>query len=142
MRCLPRWVTMRVLSTGALGYVSCIAMSPTIEEYLATARRTGGAIFQVTVPDTIIRSACRGEALKTSDPKRAMSYREVAVAIISIAQQASPNIAGQSDELRAQFMIVSTPVSRMFCSTSVSAAVSTFWPTMEMVSWMELTDSL
>src|SRR5713226_3353694 len=71
-------------------------------------RRTAGAIFHVTVPATIIRSACRGDARKISAPNRAMSYRDVAVAIISMAQHARPNIAGQSEELRAQFRTVST----------------------------------
>ena len=36
-------------------------------------RRMAGAIFQVTVPGTMSRSACRGEARKISAPKRAMS---------------------------------------------------------------------
>ena len=33
-------------------------------------------------------------------PKRAMSNRGPAVAIISMAQQASPNVAGHSEPLR------------------------------------------
>ena len=56
----------------------------------------------VTVPATIIRSDCRGEARKTSAPKREMSYREADAAIISIAQQARPNPIGQIDDSRAQ----------------------------------------
>jgi len=39
------------------------------------SRTTCGAIFLVTVPDTIMRSACRGEGRKISAPKRAMSKR-------------------------------------------------------------------
>ena len=66
-------------------------------------RRTAGAIFQVTVPGTISRSACLGLARKISAPKRARSYLGIAAAIISIAQQANPNIAGQREERRAQF---------------------------------------
>src|SRR5947209_13553179 len=65
-------------------------------------RRTTGDIFSVTVPATIIRSACRGEGRKTSAPKRAMSNRAVVEAIISIAQQARPNVNGQIAERRAQ----------------------------------------
>lgn len=61
-----------------------------------------GPIFSVTVPATIIRSDCRGLGRKTSAPKRAMSNREVLEAIISIAQQASPNVMGQMADLRAQ----------------------------------------
>src|SRR5918912_1509029 len=66
-----------------------------------TSRRTG-AIFCDTRPATIIRSACRGEARKTSEPKRAMSKREALAAIISMAQQARPKVTGQSDDSRAQ----------------------------------------
>src|SRR3954447_17726894 len=65
-------------------------------------RRTTGDIFRVTVPATIIRSACRGEGRKTSAPKRAMSNRAVVEAIISMAQQARPNVNGQIAERRAQ----------------------------------------
>src|SRR5690348_6867581 len=65
-------------------------------------RRSTGAIFRVTVPDTIMRSAWRGDGRKTSAPKRAISKREVVEAIISIAQQARPNVSGQMALLRAQ----------------------------------------
>src|SRR5215469_13641781 len=61
-----------------------------------------GAIFSVTVPATIIKSACRGEGRNTSAPNRAISNREVVLAIISIAQHASPNVSGQIALLRAQ----------------------------------------
>src|SRR5215475_3622588 len=66
-------------------------------------RRRTGAIFLVTVPATIIRSDCRGDARNTSAPKRAMSYREADAAIISMAQHASPKPIGQFDDSRAQF---------------------------------------
>jgi hypothetical protein len=56
----------------------------------------------VTVPATIIRSDCRGDARKTSAPNRAMSKREADAAIISIAQQARPKPIGQIDDSRAQ----------------------------------------
>ena len=55
----------------------------------------------VTVPETIIRSAWRGDAHGTM-PKRSTSKREAKVAIISIAQQASPNVTGHIDDFRAQ----------------------------------------
>src|SRR5574341_961164 len=62
---------------------------------------TAGAIFFVTVPDTIITSDCRGEGQGTM-PKRSRSCRAMNVEIISTAQQASPNVIGQSDDLRPQ----------------------------------------
>src|SRR5579883_2644595 len=43
-----------------------------------------------------MRSACRGEALKTSMPKRARSKSAAPVAIISMAQQAKPKVAGHT----------------------------------------------
>src|SRR5215469_17890497 len=63
----------------------------------------------VTVPDTIIRSECRGEAHGTM-PKRSTSKRDANVAIISIAQHARPNVTGQIDDLRAQLKILSVDV--------------------------------
>src|SRR5512145_267866 len=60
-----------------------------------------GAILMVTVPDTIMRSEWRGEAQGTI-PKRSTSKREAKVAIISMAQQASPKVTGQIDDERAQ----------------------------------------
>src|ERR671922_511154 len=68
-----------------------------------------GAILMVTVPDTIMRSECRGDAQGTI-PNRSTSKREANVAIISIAQHASPNVTGQIDDLRAQLKILSVPV--------------------------------
>ncbi len=60
-----------------------------------------GAILMVTVPDTTIRSECRGEAHGTM-PRRSTSKRDANVAIISMAQQARPNVTGHTDDLRAQ----------------------------------------
>ena len=45
-----------------------------------------GAIFLVRVPATIIKSACRGEGLKTSEPNRAISQFAILATIISKAQ--------------------------------------------------------
>jgi hypothetical protein len=56
-----------------------------------------GAILLVTVPAIMKRSAWRGEARKSSMPKREISYRAAAVAIISMAQQASPEANGQRE---------------------------------------------
>ena len=55
----------------------------------------------VTVPDTIMRSAWRGDAHGTI-PSRSTSNREANVAIISIAQQARPKVTGQTDDFLAQ----------------------------------------
>src|SRR5580704_3121678 len=65
-------------------------------------RFSTGDIFSVTVPATIIKSAWRGDGRNTSEPNRAISNREVVEAIISIAQQASPNVSGQIALFRAQ----------------------------------------
>ena len=54
-----------------------------------------------TVPDTIITSDWRGLARKMT-PKRSKSYREAPDAIISMAQQASPNWSGQIEDRRPQ----------------------------------------
>src|SRR5215471_8901408 len=79
-------------------------------------RFSTGAIFRVTVPATIMRSDCRGLGRNTSAPKRAMSNRDVLEAIISIAQQASPNVNGQMDDSRAQLNTASTEVVTMLRS--------------------------
>src|SRR6185369_8914143 len=85
-------------------------------------RRKTGAILRDTRPETIITSAWRGEARNTSDPKRARSLRDDVAFIISIAQQARPNVAGQSDDLRAQLIKESSCV----VSTSGKASAITF----------------
>src|SRR5437870_5574835 len=56
------------------------------------SRLINGAIFTDTHPATIITSAWRGVALKII-PNRSRSYFGAAVAIISIAQQESPNVS-------------------------------------------------
>jgi hypothetical protein len=79
-------------------------------------RRSTGAIFNETVPATIIRSDCRGLGRNTSAPNRAMSKRDVEDAIISIAQQANPNVRGHSELSRAQLKTRSTLVVMTFFS--------------------------
>src|SRR4030095_6594491 len=73
-------------------------------------RLSTGAILIETRPATIITSAWRGLARKTSAPNLATSLRGSVIAIISIAQQASPNVAGQSADLRAQLTSESSRV--------------------------------
>src|SRR5947207_9970736 len=72
----------------------------------------------LTRPATIIRSACRGLPRKTSAPKRETSKRGPAIAIISIAQQASPNPSGQMAFARAQLTTLATVVNTMPFSSS------------------------
>src|SRR5260221_13230980 len=81
-------------------------------------RRRAGAIFRDRRPATIMRSDWRRLARNTSAPKRAMSYREQLMAIISIAQHARPNVTGQIDERRAHCTIFSTVVVRTGISLS------------------------
>jgi hypothetical protein len=81
-------------------------------------RRRTGAILRESRPATIIRSDCRGDPRNTSAPNRAMSYRPQLMAIISIAQQARPNVTGQMAERRAHCTIFSTEVVRTGISIS------------------------
>src|SRR5439155_10089372 len=67
------------------------------------------AILSVSVPDTMIRSETRGVA-RGAMPKRSRSERGPPVCIISIAQQASPNIMYQTDDFRVQLRKSSTVV--------------------------------
>src|SRR5215471_12478427 len=76
-------------------------------------RRSTGAIFRETRPETIITSACRGEARNASAPNLAMSLRELTTFIISMAQQAKPNVAGHSEDFRAQLINESRLVVRI-----------------------------
>src|SRR3954451_20963335 len=73
-------------------------------------RRMIGAILIETRPDRMIRSAWRGEARRASKPKRGMSTRDPAIAVISIAQQASPKVIGNRLLERAQFRARSSVV--------------------------------
>src|SRR5580693_662507 len=73
-------------------------------------RMTGAILFE-TRPAIIIKSLCRGDGRKTSAPKRAISNREAPIDIISIAQQARPNVIGQIELLRIQLTAESSVVS-------------------------------
>src|SRR5919197_5859199 len=59
------------------------------------SRFTAGAILSVTVPETTIRSACRGPGAKGITPRRMKSWRDMDEAMNSIAQQASPKLNTQ-----------------------------------------------
>src|ERR1043166_8227616 len=73
--------------------------------------RMTGAILLETRPAIIIKSDCRGDGRNTSAPNRAISNREAPIDIISIAQQARPNVMGQMEFLRVQFTAESSVVS-------------------------------
>src|SRR5438270_10776644 len=81
-------------------------------------RRITGAIFCETRPAMIIRSDWRGEGRNTSAPKRAISKRDAPIAIISMAQQARPNVIGQMELLRIQFTTLSSDVRMIPSGTS------------------------
>src|SRR5215813_7403589 len=72
--------------------------------------RITGAILLETRPAMIMRSDWRGEGRKTSAPKRAMSKRDAPMDIISMAQQARPNVIGQMEFLRIQLTALSRVV--------------------------------
>src|SRR5580692_3494156 len=73
--------------------------------------RITGAILLETRPAIMMRSDCRGDGRNTSAPKRAMSKRDAPMDIISIAQQAKPNVIGQMEFLRTQLTALSIVVS-------------------------------
>ena len=71
------------------------------------------------------RSAWRGDERNASIPKRARSYREETIDIISIAQQARPNVSGHIDFVCAQrtaFSSVVMPSARSSSSTPRSSS--------------------
>ena len=71
------------------------------------------------MPATIIKSACLGVARNTSIPNRLMSKRDIALAIISNAQHASPNDSGHTADFLPQFTRASTDVTAKFRCRSV-----------------------
>src|SRR5487761_576960 len=90
-----------------------------------------GAIFCETRPAIIIKSDCRGEPRKTSAPNRATSNRDAAKAIISIAQQASPNDIGQIELRRAQLTSLTSCANKIpsfFRKFVASSGVSSVTP--------------
>src|SRR5438309_245812 len=91
-------------------------------------RRTRLAILNVTVPATIIRSACRGVARNAPQPNRSRSKRDEPTAIISIAQQARPKVMGQMEFLRPQLMkksrlVTISPSSKRFSIQDIGSSL-------------------
>src|SRR5215471_17925707 len=66
-------------------------------------RCTAGAILSVTVPETTIRSACRGPCANGITPSRMKSCRDMLDAMNSMAQQASPKLNTHNEYRRPQF---------------------------------------
>src|SRR5215216_3332120 len=66
-------------------------------------RRMTGASLNGTRPAQMSTSACRGEKLMRSMPKRARSNLLAAVAMNSMAQQAVPKGIGHNELARPQF---------------------------------------
>jgi hypothetical protein len=91
-----------------------------------------------TRPETISRSAWRGDERKTSAPKRALSYRDETIDIISIAQQARPNVSGQIELPCAQCTALATVVSISLSSSSPSSSSKTPGPFLGMRRRSEL----
>src|SRR6185437_15998799 len=87
-----------------------------------------GAILRETVPATIMRSDCLGDARKTPAPKRSRSYREETLAIISMAQQANPKVMGHNADFLAQLTTASRFVVTIFASNCRSNRLILFLP--------------
>src|SRR5215216_119267 len=87
-------------------------------------RRITGASLNGTRPAQMSTSACRGEKLIRSMPKRARSNRLAAVAMNSIAQQAVPKGMGHSELDRAQLVRKSSFVVTKLGDTAETVVVS------------------
>lgn len=87
--------------------------------------RNTGAILFVTVPETIIIYACRGDGRGTM-PKRSKSYRELYACIIYTAQQARPNVSGQGEYVKAHY-VKSWIVICAYCSALLGLLVPSLW---------------
>src|SRR3954452_19247895 len=90
-------------------------------------RRMTGASLNGSRPAQISTSACRGEKLIRSIPKRARSNRLAAVAMNSMAQQAVPKGIGQSEFERAQLVRKSSLVVTKLGETADTVVVSSPW---------------
>src|SRR5918998_778592 len=81
-------------------------------------RRITGASLNGSRPAQIKTSACRGEKLIRSIPKRARSNRLAAVAMNSMAQHAVPKGMGHNEFARAQLVRKSSRVVTQFGDTA------------------------
>ncbi len=88
----------------------------------------------------IIKSLCRGDGRKTSAPKRAISYLDPPIDIISIAQQAKPNVMGHIEFFRTQLIAASrdasTTPSGWLLPQFTSSSFSRFLPKLSRVPKM------
>src|SRR5688572_11306485 len=90
-------------------------------------RRMIGASLNGRRPAQISTSACRGEKLIRSIPKRARSNRLAAVAMNSMAQQAVPKGIGHSELDLAQFVRKSRRVVTQLGETEETVVLSSAW---------------
>src|SRR3569833_1629255 len=88
--------------------------------------RTASAILFVTVPATIMTSACRGEARKKL-PSRSWSYRGIETCIISTPQQARPKVRGQSVPCLSLLLLVFCEVLERITGVSKPAIFTINW---------------
>src|SRR5215203_525051 len=87
-------------------------------------RRSTGASLNGSRPAQMSTSACRGEKLIRSMPKRARSNRLAAVAMNSMAQHAVPNGIGHNELDRAQLVRKSSRVVTQLGETADTVVAS------------------
>src|SRR3954452_18352811 len=90
-------------------------------------RRMTGASLNGSRPAQISTSACRGEKLIRSIPKRARSNRLAAVAMNSMAQQGVPKGIGQREVDGGQLVRKSSFVVTKLGKTAETVVVSSPW---------------
>src|SRR5229473_2322126 len=95
---------------------------PSFDDEVGGDHESGMIPWALILSCRIIRSDWRGEARNASDPKRAMSTPAVAVLIISMAQQASPNWAGHTELPRPQPTILPSVVVRMLLPSDATSS--------------------
>src|SRR3954447_18523471 len=78
-------------------------------------RFTAGAILSLTVPETTIRSACRGPGANGITPRRMKSWRAIELAMNSIAQQARPKLNTHREYRRPQLSRYRAGLGATFC---------------------------
>src|SRR4051794_32903164 len=106
------------------------------------SRLIAGAILSVTVPDTTIRSACRGPGANGITPSRMKSCRPIDAAMNSIAQQARPKLNTHSEYLRPQFSRYRTGSGASLASAPTAGGRTVGVGRWTVLSWLATIDSL
>ena len=104
------WISVYVSNTPPEEAHAPIEMHHFGSGICSQMRSKTGIIFKEMRPETMRRSLWRGANFNTSEPKREASYLDINAAIISMAQQATPNGMGHMLFDRAQLMAVSSVV--------------------------------